>query len=80
MAVLLDATVVRLLLVPATMEPLGDRNWWLPGWLDRILPVVHVEPAATESTAAREPSAADGAPSPDGSEARPQRETVPRQR
>ncbi len=80
MAVLLDATVVRLLLVPATMEPLGDRNWWLPGWLDRILPVVHVEPAAAESTAACEPSAADGAPSPDGSEARPQRETVPRQR
>jgi putative drug exporter of the RND superfamily len=43
-AVLLDATVVRLVLVPATMELLGDRNWWLPRWLDRILPVVHVEP------------------------------------
>jgi RND superfamily putative drug exporter len=44
MAVLLDATVVRLVLVPSTMELLGDRNWWLPRWLDRILPVVHVEP------------------------------------
>jgi putative drug exporter of the RND superfamily len=33
-----DATVVRLLLVPAMMEWLGDRNWWLPGWLDRLLP------------------------------------------
>jgi putative drug exporter of the RND superfamily len=33
-----DATVVRLLLVPAMMELLGDRNWWLPGWLDRLLP------------------------------------------
>jgi putative drug exporter of the RND superfamily len=43
MAVLLDATVVRLVLVPATLELLGDRNWWLPAWLDRILPVVHVE-------------------------------------
>jgi RND superfamily putative drug exporter len=43
MAVLLDATLVRLVLVPATMELLGDRNWWLPRWLDRILPVVHVE-------------------------------------
>ena len=43
MAVLLDATVVRLVLVPATMELLGDRNWWLPRWLDRVLPVVHVE-------------------------------------
>jgi RND superfamily putative drug exporter len=42
-AVLLDATVVRLVLVPATMELLGDRNWWLPRWLDRILPRVHVE-------------------------------------
>ena len=35
---LVDATIVRLVLVPATMELLGDRNWWLPGWLDRILP------------------------------------------
>ena len=45
-AVLLDATVVRLVLVPATMELLGDRNWWLPRWLDRILPRVHVEGTA----------------------------------
>ena len=43
LAVLLDATIVRLLLVPATMELLGDRNWWLPRWLDRILPALHVE-------------------------------------
>jgi RND superfamily putative drug exporter len=43
MAVLIDATIVRLLLVPATMELLGDRNWWLPGWLERILPRVHIE-------------------------------------
>jgi len=42
-AVLLDATIVRMLLVPATMELLGDRNWWLPRWLDRILPNVDVE-------------------------------------
>ncbi len=42
-AVLLDATVVRMLLVPATMELLGDRNWWLPKWLDRILPRIDVE-------------------------------------
>jgi RND superfamily putative drug exporter len=42
-AVLLDATVVRMLLVPATMELLGERNWWLPGWLERTLPVIHVE-------------------------------------
>jgi len=45
-AVLIDATIVRLLLVPATMELLGDRNWWLPGWLARILPRVHIEAPA----------------------------------
>ncbi len=43
MAVLIDATVVRMLLVPATMELLGDRNWWLPRWLGRVLPKVHIE-------------------------------------
>ncbi|HAN34056.1 MAG TPA: hypothetical protein DCQ52_00975, partial [Acidimicrobiaceae bacterium] len=41
-AVLLDATVVRMVLVPATMELLGDRNWWLPRRLGRMLPHVHV--------------------------------------
>jgi putative drug exporter of the RND superfamily len=41
MAVLLDATVVRVLLVPATMALLGERNWYVPKWLDRILPDVH---------------------------------------
>jgi len=42
-AVLVDATIVRMVLVPATMELLGDRNWWLPKWLDRILPRIDVE-------------------------------------
>jgi RND superfamily putative drug exporter len=42
-AIFLDATIVRLLLVPATMELLGDRNWWLPRWLDRLLPNIDVE-------------------------------------
>jgi RND superfamily putative drug exporter len=42
-AILIDATLVRMVLVPATMELLGDRNWWLPGWLDRLLPNIHVE-------------------------------------
>jgi RND superfamily putative drug exporter len=42
-AVFIDATLVRMVLVPATMELLGDRNWWLPAWLDRLLPHVHVE-------------------------------------
>ena len=43
MAVLIDATIVRLLLVPATMELLGDSNWWLPSWLDRIIPKVTLD-------------------------------------
>ena len=42
-AVLIDATIVRMVLVPATMELLGDANWWMPRWLDRILPSVHIE-------------------------------------
>ena len=40
-AVLLDATIVRVMLVPATMALLGDRSWWAPRWLQRVLP--HVE-------------------------------------
>ncbi|MEO8162340.1 MAG: MMPL family transporter, partial [Ilumatobacteraceae bacterium] len=42
-AVFIDATIVRMVLVPATMELLGDRNWWIPAWLNRILPRVHLE-------------------------------------
>lgn len=42
-AVLVDATVVRLLLVPATMELMGEWNWWLPGWLDRVVPRISIE-------------------------------------
>jgi putative drug exporter of the RND superfamily len=42
-AVLLDATLIRMLLVPATMELLGDRNWWMPRWLDRLLPRLDVD-------------------------------------
>ncbi|HEY3484221.1 MAG TPA: MMPL family transporter, partial [Ilumatobacteraceae bacterium] len=48
-AVFLDATLVRMLLVPATMELLGERNWWLPRWLDKVLPRLNVEgPAHTD--------------------------------
>jgi RND superfamily putative drug exporter len=43
LAIFLDATLVRMLLVPATMELLGKRNWWMPKWLDRMLPRVSVE-------------------------------------
>ncbi|MFJ5880600.1 MMPL family transporter [Kitasatospora cineracea] len=52
-AVLVDATVVRMVLVPATMTLLGRRNWWLPGWLDRLLPELRVEPGETPAPAAQ---------------------------
>jgi RND superfamily putative drug exporter len=42
-AVLLDAFVVRTVLVPALMHIAGPANWWLPGWLDRILPRLNIE-------------------------------------
>ena len=42
-AVFIDATIVRMVLVPATMELLGARNWWMPAWLDRLLPKINVE-------------------------------------
>jgi RND superfamily putative drug exporter len=47
-AIFVDATLVRMVLVPATMELLGDRNWWLPSWLARLLPNVHVEPTGLD--------------------------------
>ena len=66
MAVFLDATLVRMLLVPATMELLGARNWWLPKWLDRILPNISVEghvPHHEDADFAPDPGAApDGEP------------------
>jgi RND superfamily putative drug exporter len=42
-AVFLDATVVRIVLLPALMLLLGDRVWWLPRWMDRIIPKLNVE-------------------------------------
>jgi RND superfamily putative drug exporter len=56
-AILLDATVIRLVLVPDTMKLLGKANWWLPGWLDRLLPVLDEEPGetATATTASHTP-------------------------
>jgi hypothetical protein len=44
-AIAVDATIVRCLLVPAVMELLGKRAWWLPHWLDRILPHFSIEGA-----------------------------------
>jgi putative drug exporter of the RND superfamily len=51
-AIFLDATLVRMVLVPAVMQLLGNRNWWIPDWLERILPRIDVE--------ARAPGLAEG--------------------
>ena len=54
-AIFVDATIVRMVLVPATMELLGDRNWWLPRWLDRLLPRIDVEGHSAVVDGADEP-------------------------
>lgn len=46
-SVIIDATIIRLLIVPALMFIFGDANWWTPAWLDRILPGRPARPAAT---------------------------------
>ncbi len=51
-AVFLDATVVRLVLVPSLMQLLGDANWWFPSWLDRLLPHIALDQPAGPKPAA----------------------------
>ncbi len=50
-AIFLDATLVRMVLVPAVMQLLGKWNWWIPSWLERALPRIDVEPGAQEPLA-----------------------------
>ena len=49
-AILIDAVIIRTILVPALMQLFGARAWWLPAWLDRILPLIHVEPGEDHPT------------------------------
>jgi putative drug exporter of the RND superfamily len=56
-AIFIDATIVRMVLVPSTMELLGRANWWIPRWLDRIVPRISVEAPPD-----LRPAAATGAP------------------
>jgi RND superfamily putative drug exporter len=57
-AIFVDAYIIRTVLVPAVMHMLGRANWWLPGWLDRTLPRLHVEPAElTPAGLLRQPTA-----------------------
>ncbi len=52
-AIFLDATVVRLVLVPAVMQLLGPYNWWIPDWLERVLPRLDVERVAPGTAPSR---------------------------
>jgi RND superfamily putative drug exporter len=42
-AIFIDATLVRMVLVPSIMELVGDANWWMPAWLDRVVPKLGIE-------------------------------------
>jgi RND superfamily putative drug exporter len=57
--VLIDATLVRTILVPAVMRLAGRWNWWMPAWLDRWLPRIALETGGDEPPAerVREPAA-----------------------
>ncbi|WP_432047081.1 MMPL family transporter [Streptomyces asiaticus] len=70
-AVLFDAFVVRMAIVPAVLALLGDRAWWLPKWLDRLLPKVDVEGEALgrRSESGPEAGSAPGSESGSGSDA-----------
>ena len=62
-AVLLDVTLIRMVLVPATMSLLGHRAWWLPAWLDRRLPAIDID--GGEHDGEEQPVAEPVAASPD---------------
>jgi RND superfamily putative drug exporter len=58
-AILIDATIVRMLLVPAVMHLLGRANWWLPTWLDRLLPQWHIEGQPEKYLPRKTPASSD---------------------
>jgi RND superfamily putative drug exporter len=61
--VLIDATIVRMMLVPSVMSVLGEHAWWMPGWLDRITPRIQLEGS---EPAEPEPEPVGPAPTPLG--------------
>jgi RND superfamily putative drug exporter len=54
LGVLLDAFLVRMLIIPGAMHLMGDAAWWLPKWLDRILPDLDIEGASLDRRPARD--------------------------
>jgi len=65
LAILIDVLVVRLVIAPAVVTLLGDRAWWLPGWLDRLLPRVSLEGHLVASRDPREEPLDDGSTEPE---------------
>ena len=63
-AVFLDALVVRCLLLPAVLHLVGERTWWIPAWLDRVLPRLNIEGDGAAGRAASEGARAGSAPQP----------------
>ena len=61
-AILVDALIVRMLMVPAVMHLLGRRAWYIPRWLDRVLPNLTIEPPEEDDDA---DAKGDGTPSPE---------------
>jgi RND superfamily putative drug exporter len=61
-AIAIDSTIVRCLLVPAVMVLLGKRAWWLPGWLDRVIPHISIEGEDFFAKRDAEKAAAEAAP------------------
>jgi hypothetical protein len=55
-AIFIDATLVRLVLVPAAMELMGRWTWWMPAWLDRLLPGISIDPPVVEPKSGPEPA------------------------
>jgi RND superfamily putative drug exporter len=64
LAILIDVLVVRMVIAPAVVTLLGDRAWWLPGWLDRILPNVSLEGHLVESLDGKDEAAPERQPAP----------------
>ena len=62
--IFVDAFIIRMAVVPSLMILLGKSNWWFPGWLDRILPHVTVDPDLPEAGDPPAPPPAEATPEP----------------
>jgi RND superfamily putative drug exporter len=61
-AILIDATLVRMVLVPSIMELIGDANWWMPSWLDRVVPNLGIEVDVDQSSRLQDDKTVAAAP------------------